>query len=193
MANEARVNIQTQVKISTLRAVPARLPQMQSSPIRVSFRGAFLFSATLAFIAGIYLVWLWQPDRQVRLHTAHLIRQLEKRNWSAAQYFIAADYHDDWGDDRERLLERMREVLRYARAIQIISSDPQTQIERRHALWTAKVQITGDGEVVALIKERINTLSAPFELAWHRQSDKPWDWKLVRASNRELIIGAEEY
>ncbi len=101
MANEARVNIQTQVKISTLRAVPARLPQMQSSPIRVSFRGAFLFSATLAFIAGIYLVWLWQPDRQVRLHTAHLIRQLEKRNWSAAQYFIAADYHDDWGDDRD--------------------------------------------------------------------------------------------
>jgi hypothetical protein len=43
------------------------------------------------------------------------------------------------------------------------------------------------------IKHRVNSLSAPFQLQWRRQSSKPWDWKLVRVSNRELKIDSEGF
>ena len=49
------------------------------------------------------------------------------------------------------------------------------------------------GEVMSVIKERINSLGAPFELRWRRQSRKPWEWKLVGASNSDLKIEMEGY
>jgi hypothetical protein len=39
-----------------------------------------------------------------------------------------------------------------------------------------------------MIKERVNSIPAPFQLEWRRVSGKPWDWKLVRVSNAELVI-----
>jgi hypothetical protein len=43
----------------------------------------------------------------------------------------------------------------------------------------------------AVVKERVNSLTTPFELQWRHISRKPWDWKLVRVSNPELDIPAE--
>jgi hypothetical protein len=53
----------------------------------------------------------------------------------------------------------------------------------------ARISVEGDdSEVMAEIKQRINSLTTPFKLQWRRQSAKPWDWKLVHVSNRELQI-----
>lgn len=157
--------------------------------MRFSFRDGFFAGMIVAVAVGLYLLWHWQPDRQVQLHTKNLIRQIETRDWPAFRSFLAQDYRDDWHDNRERLIERIRGVLRLTRKIQITPLDPQTQIKGRRGSWSARIKVDGDsGEALDFIKARINSLSAPFVLDWRRESAKPWDWKLIGASNRDLII-----
>jgi hypothetical protein len=154
-----------------------------------TFRQGFLGGAILALALGIYLVWLWRPDYQVELHADHFICAVEERDWTAVQDAIAADYRDDWGDNRERLLERMREVMRFTCNMRIQPIAPYTSVENLSGSWVARIKIEGDdSEVVAEIKQRTNSLTTPFKLQWRRQSGKPWDWKLVHVSNRELQI-----
>ncbi|HET9418920.1 MAG TPA: hypothetical protein VFO30_06225 [Chthoniobacterales bacterium] len=157
-----------------------------------SLRAGFYAGLGFALVLGMYLLWLWQPQRQVRRHTQHLFEAVEKRNWSRVAEFIAPEFTDQWGDDHARLLERTREVLRYVRSIRITASDAWVLTQRCRAVWTGKVTVEGEqGEITAEIKSRVNSLATPFELEWRRVSTKPWDWKLVRVSNRSLEIPAE--
>jgi hypothetical protein len=52
-----------------------------------------LLSAGLlvALLLGLWLAQLWSAEMQVRLHSEHLLRQIEKRNWTAAGEFVAAE------------------------------------------------------------------------------------------------------
>ncbi len=162
--------------------------------VKISFRHGFGVGAILALIFGTYLAFLWQADHQVELHTAHLLRKIEKHDWSGIDNAIAQDYRDDWGDDRERLLRRLREVLRFTRNMKIAAVAPDVVPEGSDRKWSARVQVDGDdNEVMSEIKQRVNSLSAPFQLHWRRQSSKPWDWKLIRVSNRELKIEREGF
>ena len=155
----------------------------------IRFRDGFTAGALLAFAVGIYLVWLWRPDHQVQLHTAHLLQKIERRDWSGIESAVSQDYADNWGDDRERLLARMREVLRFTRKMKIHCIAPIVSAEGRKGSWIGRIEIEGDNsEVMAEIMQRINSLSAPFELQWTRQSAKFWDWKLTRVHNRELVL-----
>jgi hypothetical protein len=153
------------------------------------FRQGFYGGLGLALLIGLFLIWLWQPERQVNRHTENFLRTIEKRNWTGVADFVGNDYQDQWGDDRARVLERMRKVLRYLRRIRIDVTNAAVRIDSQRGYWNAKIIIDGDqGEVMALIKERVNSLATPFELEWRRQSAKPWDWKLVRVSNASLEI-----
>ena len=158
----------------------------------ISFRSGFYGGLIAAILLGLFLTWLWRPEHQVRRHTEHLLRAIEHRNWTAAADFIGSDYHDQWGDDRARVLERMREGFRYVRGFRIEASDVYMQVERRRGIWAGKITIVGDqSEMIEVLKERVNSLVTPFELEWHRVSAKPWDWKLVRVSNSTLEISAD--
>ena len=160
----------------------------------ISFRGGFYAGLTLAVCIGLYLVWLWRPERQVRRHTENFFHAIEHKDWTAAADFIGSDYHDQWADDRARLLERMREGFRWVRGPRIIASNPSVQVDTRHAVWTSKIILySTDNDVMELLDERVNALPAPFELEWHRLSGKPWDWKLVRVSNSALKMPADAY
>ena len=160
----------------------------------ISFRGGFYAGLTLAVCIGLYLVWLWRPERQVRRHTENFFHAIEHKDWTAAADFIESDYHDQWADDRARLLERMREGFRWVRGPRIIASNPSVQVETLRAIWTSKIVLySTDNDVMELLDERVNALPAPFELEWHRLSGKPWDWKLVRVSNSALKMPADAY
>jgi hypothetical protein len=159
--------------------------------MRFSFRDGFFLGAGFAILAGLYFAWLWQPQRQVRLHTDHLLRKIDIRNWNGLAADLSPDYRDDWNDDRALLLARLRELLSERGKIDIIAHDADIRVEGRDAVFRAKITIEGDGEIISMIKQRINSLSAPFELKWRRQSTKPWDWKLVRVSNSELQLPAD--
>lgn len=164
------------------------------SRVRFTFRQGFIGGAAVAFAIGVYLFWLWQPEHQVELHTEHFLRNIERHDFADIEDAVANDYQDDWSDNRERLLERMREILRFTRNMRINAVAPAISVEGRDASWLAIVKVDGDeNEVMAEIKQRINPLSTPFKLQWHQQSGKPWDWKLTRVSNRELKIDAAGY
>ena len=160
----------------------------------ITFRGGFLVGLALALCIGLYLFWLWRPEHQVRLHTENFFHAIDHRNWEAVADFIGADYQDQWGDDRVRVLERMREGFRWVRGSKIIGPNPAVQVEARRAVWAGKITVySSDDGVMEVLDERVNKLPTPFELEWHRLSGKPWDWKLVRVSNSGFEIPADVY
>ena len=127
-------------------------------------------------------------------HTENFFHAIERKDWATAANFIGSDYQDQWGDDRARVLERMREGFRYVRGPRIVASNPSVQVETGRAFWTSKIMVySTDDDVMELLDGRVNSLPAPFELEWHRLSGKPWDWKLVRASNSAFEIPADIY
>jgi len=157
--------------------------------VRYWFRGGFYIGLSITLLIGLFLIWLWRPERQVHRHTQNLLQKVERRNWAAAADFIGADYSDQWGHNRTLLLERIREAFRYIRAFHIAIADPNVRINDRLGMWSAKLTIDGDnGEPMTFIKERVNSLQTRFELEWRRVSSKPWDWKLVGVSNPGLEI-----
>jgi len=162
--------------------------------VTITFRSGFYGGIALAFSAGLYFMWLWRPEHQVRLHTENFFHAIDGRNWEAVADFIGADYQDQWGDDRARVLERMREGFRWVRGSKIIGPNPAVQVEGRRAVWAAKITVySSDDGVMEVLDERVNKLPTPFELEWRRLSGKPWDWKLVRVSNSGFEIPADVY
>jgi len=162
--------------------------------VTISLREATYGGLAALLCVGLSLIWLWRPEQQVRRHTENIFHAIEHKDWDAAANFIGADYQDQWGDDRARVLERMREGFRYVRGPRIIASNPIVQVQARRAVWTGKVMVySTDDDVMGLLDERVNALPAPFELEWHRLSGKPWDWKLVRVSNSAFEIRSDVY
>ena len=160
----------------------------------ISFRGGFCGGLALAVCIGLYLIWLWRPEYQVRLHTENFFHAIEHRNWETVADFIGSDYQDQWGDDRTRVLERMREGFRWVRGARIIASNARVNVETQRAVWTGKITAySSDDGVMEVLDERVNRLPTPFELEWHRFSGKPWDWKLVRVSNSAFEIPTDMY
>ena len=160
----------------------------------ISFRGGFYGGLTIALCVGLYLIWLWQPERQVRRHTENFFHAIEHKNWDGAADFVAADYQDQWGNDRARVLERLREGFRYVRGPRIIASNPSVQVETQRAVWRGKITLySSDDDVMEVLDQRVNSLPSPFKLEWHHLSGKPWDWKLARVSNPAFEISADLY
>jgi hypothetical protein len=160
----------------------------------ISFRGVFFAGLAIALCVGIYLFWLWQPERQVRDHAENFFRAIENKNWDATADFIAADYQDQWGADHQRVLERLREGFRYVRGPRIIASNSTVQVAMQHAVWSGKIALySSDDDVMEVLDQRVNSLQSPFKLEWHHFSAKPWDWKLVRVSNPAFEIPADLY
>lgn len=160
----------------------------------ISYRGGFYGVVALAVCIGLYLICLWRPERQVRLHTENFFHAIDHRNWEAVADFVGNDYQDQWGDDKTRLIERMREGFRWVRGSRILAPNPAVQVETRRAIWIGKITVySSDDGVMEVLDERVNKLNAPFELEWHHVSGKPWDWKLVRVSNASFEIPADVY
>jgi hypothetical protein len=155
------------------------------------FRVSSYFALGLSVVVGLFLIWLWQPERQVSHHTENLLRKIERKDWTGVGDFLASDYADQWGNDRTLVLARMREGLGYLRTMRINVLQPVVNVDKRYGVWRAKITIGGDsGELIAFIKERVNSLATPFELEWRHVSREPWDWKLTSVHNRDLEIPA---
>lgn len=154
----------------------------------VNFRNGFYAGLIVAVVVGLFLFRLWQPERQIDLHSTHLLAQLEKKNWKAVGEFIGSDYHDRWGNDRPLLLERLREIFRAIPQARIEPSGPIVRTGDGRGEWIAKITIKGTGEFADLIESRINALDSPFEFEWQQGATWPWDWKLVSVRNPALEI-----
>ena len=154
----------------------------------ISFRNGVYAGLLIALIVGVYLIRLWQAERQIQLHSEHLLVQIEKKNWKRVGGFIANDYGDQWGQDRALVLERLREVFRALPNARIEKAGPVVTTDGGRGQWSAKITVNATGEYAHLIEARVNSLDAPFELEWRRGATWPWDWKLVSVRNPALEI-----
>jgi hypothetical protein len=162
--------------------------------VTITLRGAVICGTALVLSVGIYLLWLWRPEHQVRLHTEHFFRAIDGRSWDTVADFIGDGYRDQWENDRTRLLERMREGFRWVRGSRISAPEAAVQVETPRAIWIGKINVySSDDGVMQLLDERVNKLPTPFQLDWQHVSGKPWDWKLVRVSNPSFQIPADAY
>ncbi len=153
------------------------------------YRNGFYAGLLLAGAIGVFLVWLWRPAHQVQRHTDNLLKAIEHRKWTLVEHMIALNYEDQWHNDRALLLERMRFAFVYAREIKLTPELPIVWTDHGTWHWQSRIKIDGQpGEGLTMIQERVNFLTSPFVLEWQHVSSKPWDWKLVRASNTELAI-----
>lgn len=160
----------------------------------ITLRGAVIGGLAVAVFIGVYLLWLWRAEHQVRLHTENFFHAIDNRNWDTVADFVGNDYQDQWRDDKARLLERMREGFRWVPGSRILVSNPAVQVEVPRAIWTGKITVySSDDGVMEELDKRVNRLPTPFELEWHRFSGKPWDWKLVRVTNSAFEIPADPY
>lgn len=160
----------------------------------ITLRGALITGIAIAVALGVYLFWLWRPEHQVRLHTQHFFHAIDARNWDTVIRFIGEDYRDQWDDDRTRLLDRLREGFRWVRGSTITASDAAVQLQMPRATWIGRINVySSDDSVMQFLDERVNRLSAPFELEWQHVSAKPWDWKLMRVSNPAFQIPGDAY
>jgi hypothetical protein len=162
--------------------------------VTITLRRTFISALAVALCVGAYLFWLWQPEHQVRLHTENFFHAIDDRNWETVADFVGDDYHDQWNDDRARLLERMREGFRWVRGSRITAPNAAVQVQTPRAIWVGKIVVySSDDGVMDALDERVNKLPAPFEFEWRHVSGKPWDWKLVRGSNPSFQIPADMY
>jgi len=155
----------------------------------MNFRAGFYAGLIVAIVWAIWLVRLWQPQRQVELHSAHLLQSIQKKDWKSVAGQVSPAYQDRWGHDRAVLLERLREVFRVLSNPRIEAASPAVRHENGHGYWTAKITLTASGELADYVQNRVNSIETPFELEWQAGATWPWDWKLVCVRNPDLETG----
>ncbi len=162
--------------------------------LRPGFLNGFSAGLVLALVLGIYLFFLWQPRRQIYLHNEHFLHAIEQKSWSKVRDFMDKGYQNQWGQGRELVLSRLREVLRALRNFRINRQEQSIDVAQRAGEWRGRITVDSDiDEVSTMFKERVNALEKPFELRWQQQSGKPWDWKLVRVMNAGFEATADGF
>ena len=162
--------------------------------MKLSSRSRIYAGLLLAAMLAGYLIWLWQPERQVRLHTAHLINALEQNDWGDFAEFVSASYVDQWKQDQQFLLARVSQVAVSTPNLRLEVHEWPVTIGAGEATWSARIKVDADpGELTALIKERVNGIETPFQLRWRKESWKPWDWQLVWVGNESLELSTGFY
>lgn len=135
----------------------------------------------------LFLLWLWQPERQVRLHTSHFLKEVERRDWEDAGKFLARDYSDRWDHTKESAISDAREVFRSFLFLTIENRTDKCDIAGDRATTNTVIKISGSGSPIAqMIMERVNGLHGPFVFGWRQASWKPWDWELTRVDHPDL-------
>lgn len=148
-----------------------------------------LIAAVALMVVGLYATWLWQAERQVRLHTVHFLKAVEGRNWDKVRGLVAEDYSDRWGHDKENVMTDARSVFGHFLFLTIQAEPGPATVGDSGADIRVPVKIAGQGSpIAALVMERVNSLRDPFLFAWRQRSWKPWDWQLVRIDHPQLEI-----
>lgn len=154
-------------------------------------RAAFGCAAALLALA-IWLAWLWQPERQIRLHTAHLLGGIERRSWKRVGDFLADDYSDRWGHDKAFVIEGLRQVFGNFLFLRIEHRVIRASVSGSEGACEAQVKISGQGGPIAqLVATKVNGLAEPFTFTWRQRSGWPWDWDLSRVDHPTLNPDAE--
>jgi hypothetical protein len=141
--------------------------------------------------AAAWLLWLaalWQPARQVDLHTMNLLARASSRDWPAVEAMMAPDYRDAWGHDREVAIDEARKLFSHFFALQIVPLGPleiKEAVDGREAC--APVGVFGSGTAVAqAVIEEVRSAGGDTVFVWRKAGGWPWQWALAEVRHAEL-------
>jgi hypothetical protein len=144
---------------------------------------------------GLWLAWLWQPERQVELHTANLLERASARDWTAVAEMMAPDYRDAWNADRAAAIEEARQLFSHFFALQIAALEP-LQVAETKGAWQAAgaVGVFGSGTAVAhAVMDKVREAKGPFTFRWRKSGAWPWQWALVGIGHEGLDANYGRY
>ena len=155
------------------------LPRIK--PLTVAMGAAF------ALLGTIVCHWLWNADRQIRVHNAKLLKAVGDRNFDRVSQLLAPDYSDPWNESGDVAVERLREVIRQYFSVTLREEVMRVELKDRIGIVTARVRLDGRGTAFAeSVTRRVNGLAEPFVFHWRKESWQPWDWRLVHVQNPDL-------
>jgi len=139
---------------------------------------------------GLYLLWSWQPERQVAHRFGELLTALEDRKWKKVDQLISPEYSDEWGTRKADLLRWSEEGLRHFFWITFTPADPRFSREAEGVITVeTRLKLDGRGTAIASAAiDRVNGLSDPILFVWRKEGGKPWDWRLASIRQSEINL-----
>lgn len=138
---------------------------------------------------ALFAAWLWQPERQVRLHQKHFLQAVERRNWRKVESFLSPDYLDQWGFNAHRLGPSMEEGFSQFLFLSIEQRLEECAVHGDSGSTKVTVRVKGSGGPMAQqAMSAVNALRKPFTFTWRRESGSLSDWRLERVENEELTL-----
>src|SRR5438876_10592476 len=114
-------------------------------------------AAIVLVLWALWLAWLWQPERQVRLHTSHFLKKVERRNWVAAKEMMAGDFADRWEHNKNSAIEDAQMVFSQFVFVTIENRTESCDLREGEATAHTRVKISGNGGGVAqLVMSRVH-------------------------------------
>jgi hypothetical protein len=139
-------------------------------------------------ISALWLFQLWQPAKQVELHTLNLLQRASARDWVAVERMMSPDYRDAWGHDRPTSIDEARLLFSHFFALQITATGPW-QFSGRDGGWTASgpLGVFGSGSPVAhAVIDEVRAAQGMFEFRWQNSGGWPWAWLLTEVRHEDL-------
>jgi hypothetical protein len=138
--------------------------------------------------AALWLRWWLQPERQIPRAQARLLSAIERRDFSAMEALLAADYRDRWQHDRATVVERSREIFGQFMTLTIEHEFRGLRADGGNFLLAEKITLKGfGGPLATAARDEVNVLSQPFVMEW-RLRGKPWEWELKSVTQPELEL-----
>ena len=156
--------------------------------IPISWIKALLSVVLVAW--ALWLAMLWQPVRQVELHTLNLLKRASSRDWTAIEAMMAPDYRDAWNADPATAIDEARQLFSHFFALQIAALEPLHVTEEQDQ-WHAAgaVGIFGSGTPVAhAVMDETREAKGPFVFRWRKSGTWPWQWSLVAVGHEGLAV-----
>lgn len=146
-----------------------------------------VIAGIVAIAAVVALCWHWMPARQVRLHQRDFLRAIEDRDWPRVSGFIAPDFQDAWGHNRETVMSTLPDAFRDFLACGLLAEETAIGRENRNLILFEKIRVVGSGGPIAqYMMSESERLTQPFAFSWRQASWKPWHWELVSVAQPEL-------
>lgn len=146
--------------------------------------------AVVGALAAFYL-WFFQSERMLWRSWDGLIGCVQSRQAGTLRGYLAEDYADRWGYDRESLVREARFAFQEFDRLVLTVKETEMTRDGDRATITARMVIDPQGTARAQAsRDRINALAEPFRFEWRREPGFPGAWKLVSFDQPELQIQA---
>jgi len=137
---------------------------------------------------AVWLFLLWQPARQIELHTSNLLARTSACDWAAVTMMISPDYRDAWGHGREESTDKAEELFNQFFTLRILPTGP-ADVRVADGMGTSSVPLGlfGSGTPIAhAVMDEVREVGGSFVFRWRKTGKWPWQWSLVEAGHAEL-------